>query len=116
MSLRLWQEQLPDRAGAIWNGIAGAAKFQFNSVFAISPRIEWFNVEVVSLIGGNPKGQHYDEFTVTFEARASQGILARLEYRYDWSDQPFYPTGLTGISDHQSTLSLGMIAFFGPKR
>jgi hypothetical protein len=69
-----------------WKGIAGAAKVQFNSVWALSPRIEWFKDDAGFAIGGDPKGQRYDEFTVTLEAKASQGILARLEYRYDWSD------------------------------
>ena len=105
------------------NHIAGAAKYQFNSVFAISPRIEWFNDHNGFAIGG--PAQTYKEFTITLEGKASQGILARLEYRYDWADQPFYQTGLPpgsrgvpggSLSDHQSTLSLGMIAFFGPKR
>ena len=111
------QNSFPVGPSATWKGVAGAAKFQMNGVWAITPRIEWFKDDNGFAIGGNPKGQTYDEFTITLEAKAAQGILARLEYRYDWSDQPFFPSGLAnGVKDHQSTLSLGMIAFFGPKR
>jgi hypothetical protein len=111
------KNSFPTGPGAIWTGIAGAAKFQMNGKFALIPRIEWFNDHNgFAVPGDNPHGQTFKEFTMTLEGKAAAGIMARLEYRYDWSDQPFFPTGLTGIADHQSTLSLGMIAFFGPKR
>ncbi len=57
------------------------------------------------------------EFTITMEAKASQGVLARLEYRRDWSDKLFFQEGQAGgrMSKNQDTLSLGLIAFFGPK-
>jgi hypothetical protein len=52
-----------------------------------------------------------------------EGLLARLEYRRDWSNQPFFQRGSTvngitgfGTSKNQDTLSLGVLAFFGPKR
>jgi hypothetical protein len=101
-----------DGTSAIWKGIAGAAKFQLNDRFAITPRLEWFKD-----VNGFSTGvaQTVKEVTITAEAKAAQGILARLEYRYDWSDQPFFQTGATGAADHQSTVSLGLIAFFGPK-
>jgi hypothetical protein len=51
----------------------------------------------------------------------------RGEYRHDWSDQPFFldhtcstpatcPTIFSGNSKHQDTLTVALIAFFGPKR
>jgi hypothetical protein len=97
---------------AVWKGIAGAAKIQFNSVFAITPRLEWFDDESGFATGVE---QSVKEFTITAEAKASQGILARFEYRYDWSDKPFFQRGLAGTFDHQQTLTLGVVAFFGPK-
>jgi len=52
-----------------------------------------------------------------------EGLLARLEYRRDWSNQPFFfrgssVNGTTGLGTYknQDTLSLGVVAFFGPKR
>jgi hypothetical protein len=81
-------------------------------VFALTPRLEWFS-DTDGFSTGT--AQSLKEFTITAEAKAAQGILARLEYRYDWSDKNFFQTGLNGASDHQSTISLALIAFFGPK-
>jgi len=99
-------------SSAVWNGIAGAAKFQLSSVFALSPRLEWFNDHNGFSTG---TAQAVKEVTITFEAKASQGILARLEYRHDWSDEPFFQKGQTGLVKNQDTVSLGVIAYFGPK-
>ena len=100
------------KTSATWKGVAGAAKFQLNSVFALTPRLEWFSDDD-GFSTGIP--QTVKEVTITAEAKAAQGILARLEYRYDWSDKSFFPTGSNGSADHQSTISLALIAFFGPK-
>jgi hypothetical protein len=52
-----------------------------------------------------------------------EGLLARLEYRRDWSNRPFFFRGSSvnegtgfGTYKNQDTLSLGVLAFFGPKR
>jgi hypothetical protein len=98
---------------AEWKGIAGAAKFQLNSKFAITPRMEWFDDT-----NGYETGtaQTLKEITVTAEYKAAQGILGRLEYRYDWSDKPFsFQRGVAGTNDHQNTITVGIIAYFGPK-
>jgi len=43
--------------------------------------------------------------------------LSRLEYRHDWSNQPFFDRGLDPASHKsQDTLALGIIGYFGPKR
>jgi hypothetical protein len=106
------QNNNPDKTSASWKGIAGAAKFQLNDTFAITPRLEWFS-DTDGFSTGT--AQDLKEFTITAEAKASQGILARLEYRYDWSDKNFFQSGVDGLADHSNTLSLGIIAFFGPK-
>jgi hypothetical protein len=106
----------PDNSVATWIGIAGAARFQLNSWFALAPRMEWFN-DHDGFVTGTGVAQQLREFTITAEAKATQGVLARLEYRRDWSDKNFFSKGLTaGATDHQDTLSLGIVAFFGPKR
>lgn len=104
----------PDgKTSSTWKGVAGAAKFQLSSVFAVTPRLEWFEDTDGFSTG---VAQDLKEFTITAEAKAAQGILARLEYRYDWSDKKFFQGGQRPFaSDHQSTITLGLIAFFGPK-
>ena len=42
-------------------------------------------------------------------------LLSRLEFRNDWSDQPFFENKTNG-SKTQPTVLLGMVAFFGPKK
>jgi Putative beta-barrel porin-2, OmpL-like. bbp2 len=101
-----------DGTSAIWTGIAGAAKFQLNDKFAITPRLEWFNDHNG---GSTGTSQALKEFTITAEMKAAQGVLARLEYRHDWSDQAFFQSGVDGLRDHQDTVTLGVLAFFGPK-
>jgi hypothetical protein len=103
----------PDgKTSASWKGIAGAAKYQINDKFAITPRLEWFDDTNGFSTG---KAQSVKEFTITAEAKAAQGVLARLEYRHDWSDQAFFQKGQTGLVKNQDTVSLGLVAFFGPK-
>src|SRR5262249_13520042 len=93
-----------------WTGIAGAARFQLTNVFAVSPRIEWFND---GQGGSTGTAQHLKEFTLTGGAKLMEGLLARLEYRRDWSDQPFFDRGDNlGVSKNQTTLTLGVVAFF----
>lgn len=101
----------PLEATAKWYGVAGAAKFQMNDSNAITPRIEWFKDK-----DGfeTTVAQTLKEFTFTYEHKWTQGLLARLEYRRDWSNQPFFERGSTGSSDHQDTFALGIVAFFGP--
>jgi hypothetical protein len=96
-----------------WQGVAFAAREQVASKVALAARFEYFN---------DPQGyttgtaQHVDEFTATYEYKWIEGLLARLEYRRDWSDVPFFHRGDTGLVDAQSTVTAGFVAFFGPKR
>jgi len=45
-----------------------------------------------------------------------EGVLTRLEYRRDWSNERFFERGPVGLSKNQNTILIGMTAFFGPKR
>jgi hypothetical protein len=46
-----------------------------------------------------------------------EGLLARLEYRRDWTNQPFFDYGgVLGSKKSQNTATLGVLAYFGPKR
>lgn len=102
----------PTEFTAKWYGVAGAAKLQMNDHNAITPRVEWFKDKDGFSTG---VAQTVKEFTFTYEYKWTHGLLARLEYRRDWSDQPFFERGFLGNTDHQDTLTLGVVAFFGPK-
>jgi Putative beta-barrel porin-2, OmpL-like. bbp2 len=104
----------PGSGSVHWDGIAVAGHLQLNSWFALSPRYEYFDdangFQTVATPGW------YQEFTITAEAKASQGVMTRLEYRHDWAENSnFFQKGLGRFSDHQDTISLAIIAFFGPK-
>jgi hypothetical protein len=97
-----------------WVGVAGAARFALNDWFALSPRLEWFNDATGFATGAVQK---LKEFTMTAEFKAKEGVLARVEYRRDWSDVAYFDRGSTaGVWKNQPTLTAGFVAFFGPKR
>jgi hypothetical protein len=96
-----------------WQGVAFAAREQVVGKTALAARFEYFN---------DPQGfmtstkQQVDEFTATYEYKWLEGLLARLEYRRDWSTVASYHKGDSNLVDAQSTVTAGFVAFFGPKR
>ena len=95
-----------------WTGIAGAAQYKFAKKFAIAGRTEFFD-DVDGFATGTK--QKLKEVTLTGEYKMTDWLLSRLEFRNDWSDQPFFENKTSG-SKTQPTFLLGMIAFFGPKK
>jgi hypothetical protein len=142
----------PDGSLSRWQGIAAALHFQPTSKWAFTPRFEVFDdPDGAAMIGANgitteftgnfvPIRQTVKEITVTGEYKILEGLLWRAEYRYDWSNQPFFERGggsalpfgkCTGStptaascpvgfglqnSHDQNTLTVAFIGFFGPKR
>ena len=96
-----------------WQGIAFAAHSQITGTSALTGRFEYFN-DMNGFSTGTQ--QELKEFTGTYEYKWAEGLLTRVEYRRDWSDQPFFHKGDTNMVDAQSTATVGFIAFFGPKR
>jgi Putative beta-barrel porin-2, OmpL-like. bbp2 len=97
-----------------WMGFAGAFRYQLTKRFAIAPR-----AEVFSDMDGFTTGvaQTVKEFTLTAEMKIRDGLLSRLEFRRDMSDKPYFDRGLgIRVANNQTTLALGFIAFFGPKK
>jgi hypothetical protein len=110
---------------ATWKGFAGALRIQATSKVAFAARGEWFNDSDGFNTG---TAQQVKEVTFTGEYKIIEGLLWRAEYRHDWSDHPFFldhacigtaavcPTLFSGNSTKQDTLSVSVVAFFGPKR
>lgn len=96
-----------------WQGAAVAVHEQVNATSALSGRFEFFHD-----MNGYSTGeaQELKEFTGTYEYKWAEGLLTRVEFRRDWSDEPFFHKGDTNIVDAQSTVTAGFVAFFGPKR
>ncbi len=96
-----------------WYGIAGAAKIGLTSKASITPRLEWFKDRDGFSTG---TAQELKEFTITYEYKWVEGLLSRIEYRHDWSDKQFFERGAGGYTDTMNTFTVGVVAFFGPKR
>jgi hypothetical protein len=96
-----------------WQGVAFALHEQATAKSAVSGRFEYFT---------DPDGfqtglaQHLYEFTATYEYKWVEGLLARVEYRGDFSNEQYFHKLANETTDQQSTLTVGFIAFFGPKR
>ena len=96
-----------------WQGIAVAARQQVTGTSALAGRFEFFHDNNGFSTG---TAQKLKEFTATYEYKWAEGLLTRIEYRRDWSDQPFFHKGDANMVDAQSTVTAGFVAFFGPKR
>lgn len=101
---------------ALWYGVATALHIQPTSNWSFTPRIEWFK-DRDGFATGSGVPQDLKEGTLTVEYKMMQGLFGRLEYRRDWSNQPFFDKNSNPASSKsQDTITLGILAFFGPKR
>jgi hypothetical protein len=99
-------------ASDTWQGIAAYLKFQPNSWFALTPRYEYYK---------DPEGfttglaQNLQEFTLTFEFKHKDGVLMRIEYRGDFSNNPFFIQNTSTLVKSQNELIIGWIYAFSTK-
>ena len=101
-------------AKARWTGVAGYARLAPNPWFAFIPRLEWYD-DADGFTTGT--AQKLKEATVTAEFRLKEGLVSRLEYRRDWSDQRFFDRSNSPASSRsQNTLLAGFAFLFAPKR
>jgi hypothetical protein len=97
-----------------WQGVAFAAHIQANAKSAITPRFEWFSDPDGFQTGTS---QTLYEGTFTYEYKWVEGLLSRVEYRYDASSNAKFFNKLANQSTgQQQTITVAFIAFFGPKR
>jgi hypothetical protein len=106
-------EKLAGGGSNDWIGVAGAARFSISRNWSISPRLEYY-YDKDGFISGT--AQKLKEFTLTGEYKWTEGLLSRLEYRRDWSNQPVFERGTGGVYKNQDTLLFGIVAFFAPGR
>ncbi|MGB8480087.1 MAG: outer membrane beta-barrel protein [Acidobacteriaceae bacterium] len=96
---------------ATWHGIAGSLQWAPTARIAVSPRYEWFH-DVEGFTSGTP--QILQEVTLTAGYNLHRGLTARSEFRFDHSDNGFFPRGAAMVpTQQQPTLLLGLIASFG---
>ncbi|MGD0801770.1 MAG: porin [Terracidiphilus sp.] len=99
-----------------WQGGALAVREQITAKSALAGRVEYYS-DPQGFTTGSDGGQDLKEFTGTYEYKWVEGLLARIEYRRDWSTIDFFAKGNTNNAvKAQSTLTASFVAFFGPKR
>ena len=97
----------------VFYGYSAALRFLGGEHFALSPRYDWYK-DRDGFITTVP--QTMQEFALTADWKWTRGFLTRLEYRRDWSNQPFYDRGNELASaKSMNTLLAGLIVYFGPK-
>jgi hypothetical protein len=79
--------KFPGGASASFWGIGGAARYEFNKYFAVSPRVEHYR-DSGGMWYGTPLS--LGAFTLTGEIKINPSIIWKAEYRRDWADQPFF--------------------------
>ena len=96
-----------------WQGLALYLKGQITPVFALAPRYEWFDdKDGFGFATGVP--QKMQEFTMTAEVKHAKGLIMRLEYRRDWSDEEVFVKN--GVSKkNQDTVTVGFVYSFSSK-
>jgi hypothetical protein len=104
--------KLGDNVKSYWNGLALAAHEQLTATQAVAGRVEYLNDTEGYATGTK---QILKEITGTYEYHMKYGLVSRLEYRHDSSNEPTFHKE-NGMTDGQSTVSAGMILILAPKR
>ena len=108
------QDQRTLQHTAQYYGVAVAGRRQLTPRFALAIRGESYR-DADGFWTGAPRT--IGEATVTAEYKPNPWLISRLEYRRDMTNQPYFSRGWDNrIVGNQSTVSLGLIAYFGPRR
>ena len=107
---RLYTNSLPGYAyGGAWY-----ARYQILPKLALAGRGEYM-ADHAGLFSGAP--QVLREATLTTEYKFGEGFLTRLEWRRDFSNQPYFLTDTLGLlRKQQSTAAVGLVWWFGAKQ
>jgi hypothetical protein len=95
-------------------GGAAYAHYQLTPKVALTGRAEYMSDR-----GGLFSGvtQALREMTLTYEYKIADGLISRLEWRRDFSNQPFFLTETPSVlKKEQSTATLGLIWWWGRKQ
>jgi hypothetical protein len=90
------------------------ARYQFTPKLAFAARAEYLS-DRGGLFSGTT--QALKETTLTAEYKLADGFLTRFEWRRDFSNQPFFLTGTSGLlKKEQNTATVGLIWWWGQKQ
>jgi hypothetical protein len=99
--------------GVDWYGVAFGVKYQHNDQWAFIPRYEIFK-DADGFSTGTT--QTLQEITLTGEYKTPVGLLARVEFRTDFSDEKFFVKDSGALSKTQPTVMVGLVYAFSSKK
>jgi len=99
--------------GQTSSGFAAYLKYQAAPKFAIVPRYEYLSDGGAAF--GSGLKQNLQDFTLTFEVKAADNFLWRIEYRGDYSDQNVFKTDTGTFKSNQQSIVFGFLYSFSSK-
>ena len=94
-----------------WRGVYAAPAY---AKITVAGRVEYMN-DRNGLYTSVP--QSLKEATLTADYKMGAGFMLRWEWRRDQSNHPYFYTDALGLlANHQTTATVGLIWWFGPKQ
>lgn len=100
---------------AVWQGIAGYAKYDMSDTWSIAGRYEFFRdndgskLPTLSAAVGDTS---FQEFTLTSEHKLHEHLVARLEYRHDIANSNVFGHDDSGFQNYQDTVAVEFVMPF----
>lgn len=105
--------RLPAASSATFWGVAGAGRIAITRNLALAPRLEYYS-DRDGFWTGAPNSFH--EFTLTAESKLNNNLISRLEFRKDWSSEPFFRRENSPFpARHQTMLVAGVMIVLTPR-
>jgi hypothetical protein len=96
-----------------WQGVALGLKYQATPTWAFSPRYEYYHDGDGFTTGVD---QSVQELSLTGEYKTPVGLLARFEFRSDFSNKEFFVKDSGDKTKTQPTVSVSLIYAFSSKQ
>jgi hypothetical protein len=96
-----------------WGGVATSWQYRPTGKTAFAARFGAFK-DAAGFSTGTV--QSLKEVTLTADYKVQSWLLARGEFRNDWSNQPFFEKDNGRFGKSQPTLLIGLVAYFTPKK
>ncbi len=106
------KQTLSDGLSGHWKGFAAYLRYAFTNKLAFAPRFEVFDDHDGFRTGLR---QRLKEVTLTQELKLATNLLARVEFRRDFSDQEFFNKSFGRTVRSQNTLLIGFSYFFSSR-
>jgi hypothetical protein len=105
--------RFPAAPSSTFWGTAGAARIRLSRNFALAPRLEYYS-DRDGFWTGSPNA--FREFTLTAESKLNDNLISRIEFRKDWSREPFFTRGPSAwMANHQTMLVAGVMIVLNPR-